>query len=156
MNRQALPKENQNNAKSSLRRRPKSIDERQVLVESVDTKRDSSKTEQALNKNMNETNSRTRVAKAEYEDYEIGGLEEMLSNVEYVPPNIPRRTGRVVMIVFEDNEAVIKTTIKGRSPTMRHITRTHRICMDWIYERLKDDPGLKIMYVGTKQQIADF
>ena len=27
--------------------------------------------------------------------------------------------------VFEDNEAVIKMIITGRSPTMRHVSRTH-------------------------------
>ena len=29
---------------------------------------------------------------------------------------------------FEDNEAVAKMIIKGRSPTMRHVSRTHRVC----------------------------
>ena len=32
--------------------------------------------------------------------------------------------------VFEDNETVIKMIIKGRSPTMRHVSRTHRIALD--------------------------
>jgi hypothetical protein len=79
-----------------------------------------------------------------------------LTGVEYVPPNIARRTGRVVMIIFEDNEAVIKTTIKGRSPYMRHITRTHRINLDWIYERLRDDPRFKIGYVGINNKLRIF
>ena len=59
-------------------------------------------------------------------------------------------------MIFEDNEAVIKTTLEGRPPTMRHLTRTHRIDLDWLFERLRDDPNIDIRYVGTKQQIADF
>ena len=33
--------------------------------------------------------------------------------------------------VWEDNEAVIKMVIRGRSPTMRHVSRTHRVALDW-------------------------
>ena len=59
------------------------------------------------------------------------------------------------MIILEDNDAVIKMTIKGRSPQMRHVARTHRIDLDWLFERIRDDPGINIKYVGTKEQIAD-
>ena len=31
----------------------------------------------------------------------------------------------------EEAEAVIKMIIKGRSPTMRHVSRTHRVALDW-------------------------
>ena len=31
---------------------------------------------------------------------------------------------------FEDNDAVIKMIIKGRSPTMRHVSRTHKVALD--------------------------
>ena len=37
---------------------------------------------------------------------------------------------------FEDNEAVIKMVIKGRSPTMRHVSRTHRVALDWLLDRI--------------------
>ena len=45
--------------------------------------------------------------------------------------------------------------IKGRSPAMRHVARTHRIDLDWLWERMRTDPGVFIKYVGTKEQIAD-
>ena len=38
--------------------------------------------------------------------------------------------------IFEDNEAVIKMTIKGRSPTMRHVSRKHRVALDWLSDRI--------------------
>ena len=36
----------------------------------------------------------------------------------------------ILLYVFEDNEAVIKMIFKGRSPTMRHVSRTHRVVLD--------------------------
>ena len=45
--------------------------------------------------------------------------------------------------------------IKGSTTTLRHVLRTHRIDLDWLFERFKEDPGLFIRYVSTKQQIAD-
>ena len=56
---------------------------------------------------------------------------------------------------FEDNEAVIKMTIKGRSPTMRHVSRTHRVALDWLFDRTNQDPKIQIRYIDTKHQLAD-
>ena len=55
-----------------------------------------------------------------------------------------------------DSEAVIKMTIKGRSPTMRHASRTHRVALDWFFDRINLDPKIQIKYVDTKNQLADF
>ena len=46
----------------------------------------------------------------------------------------PLDNKRVPFIIAEDNHACIKIVKKGRCPTMRHINRTHRIAMDWLYE----------------------
>ena len=37
-----------------------------------------------------------------------------------------------MLYIFEDNEAVIKMIIKGRSPTMRHVSRTHRVALELV------------------------
>ena len=42
--------------------------------------------------------------------------------------------------IFEDNEAVVIMIIKGISPTMRHVSRTHRIALDWLFENLSHTP----------------
>ena len=42
--------------------------------------------------------------------------------------------------IFEDNEAVIEMIIKGRSPTMRHVSRTHRVALDWLFDRINLEP----------------
>ena len=60
-----------------------------------------------------------------------------------------------MLYVFEDNEAVIRTIIKGRSPTMRHVSRTHRVALDWLFDRINLDPKIPIKYVDTKNQLAD-
>ena len=76
-------------------------------------------------------------------------------DVDFVPPNVPLSSGKAKLYLLEDNDAVIKMTIKGRSPNMRHVARTHRVDLDWLFERINTDPGIQIKYVGTKEQIAD-
>ena len=51
-----------------------------------------------------------------------------LRNVDHISSNVrPSRFG-AMLYVFEDNEAVIKTIIKGRSPKMRHVSRNPQSC----------------------------
>ena len=59
-----------------------------------------------------------------------------------------------MLYVFEDNEAVIKMIIKGRCPTMSHVSRTHRVVLDWLFDRVNLDPKIQIRYIDTKHQIA--
>ena len=60
-----------------------------------------------------------------------------------------------LLYVFEDNLAVIKMIMKGRSPTMRHVSRTHRVALDWLFDRFILDPKIQIKYIDTKNQLAD-
>ena len=57
--------------------------------------------------------------------------------------------------MLEDNEAVIKMIVKGRSPTMRHVSRTHRVALDWLFDRTNLDLKIQIKYIDTKHQLAD-
>ena len=66
-----------------------------------------------------------------------------LDNVDFIPSNVQSSHQEVLLYVFEDNEAVIKMTIKGRSPTMRHVSRTHRVALDWLFDRINLDPKIK-------------
>ena len=59
------------------------------------------------------------------------------------------------MYIFEDNEAVIKMIKRRRSPTMRHVSRTHRVALDWLFDRINLDPKIQIKYIDTKNQLAD-
>ena len=60
-----------------------------------------------------------------------------------------------LLFILEDNEAVIKMIIKGRSLTMKHVSRTHRVALDWLFDRINLDPKIQIKYVDTKNQLAD-
>ena len=53
-----------------------------------------------------------------------------LSNMDQVPSNAhPSEEWK--LYILEDNEAVIEMIIKGRSPPMRHVSRTYRVALDW-------------------------
>ena len=78
-----------------------------------------------------------------------------LDNVEFISSNVNSSPQEALLYVFEDNEAVIKMIIKGRSPTMRHISRTHRVALDWLLDRINLDPEIQIRYIDTKHQLAD-
>ena len=45
-----------------------------------------------------------------------------------------------MLYIIEDNEAVIKMIIKGRSPIVRHQSRTHKVALDWLFDRVNLDP----------------
>ena len=83
------------------------------------------------------------------------GLFNVLSNVDLVPSNVQFSHEKALLYVFEDNEAVIKMIIKGRSATMRHVSRTHRVALDWPFDRINLDPKIQIKYIDTKNQLAD-
>ena len=53
------------------------------------------------------------------------GVINVLDNVDIVSSNVRFSRQEALLYVFEDNEAVIKMLIKGRSPTMRPVSRTH-------------------------------
>ena len=78
-----------------------------------------------------------------------------LDNVDFIPSNVNSSRQEALLYVFEDNEAVIKMIIKGRSPTMRHVSRTHRVALDWLPDRINLDPKIQIKYTDTKNQLAD-
>ena len=72
-----------------------------------------------------------------------------LCSVDYVSSNVKSSHFGAIHCIFEDNEAVIKMIIKGRSSTMRHVSRTHRVALDWIFDRINLDLKIQIKYVGT-------
>ena len=60
-----------------------------------------------------------------------------------------------LLYIFEDNERVIKMIIKGRSPTMRHVSRTHRVALDWVFDGINFDSKIQVKYSDTENQFAD-
>ena len=83
------------------------------------------------------------------------GMINVLNNIVCVHSNVQFSHQEALLYVFEDNEAVIKMIIKGRSSTMRHVSSTHRVALDWLSDRVNLDPKIQIKYIDTKNQLAD-
>ena len=81
-------------------------------------------------------------------------METYQSNQEETRTRTSSRK-EALLKIFEDNEAVIMMIIKGRSPTMRHVSRTHRVALDWFFHGINLDPKIQIKYIDTKNQLAD-
>ena len=80
---------------------------------------------------------------------------ELLSEVYHLPTNTRSCQGESQLYIFQDNEAVIKMMIKGRSPTMRHVSRTYRVALDRLFDRIHMEPTIEIKYFDTKNKLAD-
>ena len=78
-----------------------------------------------------------------------------MKDIDAVPSNVQSVRQEALLYVFEDNEAVIKMIIKGRGPTLRHVSRTHRVALDWLFDRIILDSKIQIKYIDTKSQLAD-
>ena len=81
------------------------------------------------------------------------GMIDHLDNVDFISSNVYSSRQEALLYVFEDNEAVIKMIKKGRSPTMRNVSRTHRVALDWLFDRINSDPKIQIKYIDTENQL---
>ena len=61
---------------------------------------------------------------------------DVMEDIDFVPSYVQSARQQALLYVFEDNEAVIK----GRSPTMRHVSRTHNVALDWLFDKINLDP----------------
>ena len=80
---------------------------------------------------------------------------DVMNDIDSVPSNVQSAQQEALLCVFEDSEAVIKMITKGRSPTMRHVSRTHRVVLDWLFDRINLDSKIQIKYIDTRNQLAD-
>ena len=80
---------------------------------------------------------------------------DVMEDIDSVPSNVQSSRQGALLYVFDNNEAVIKMIIKGRSPAMRHVSRTHRVALDRLFDRINLDSKIQIKYIDTKNQLAD-
>ena len=78
-----------------------------------------------------------------------------VSKVDHIVPNASSSQFEVQLNMFENSEAAIKMIIKGRSPLVRHMSRTHRVALDGLFDRINLDTKIQIKNVDTKNQLAD-
>ena len=67
-----------------------------------------------------------------------------LERVYHVPRNIPDNSFPARLYMFKDNEAVIRMIVKDRRPNVRHVSRTHRIDLECLFERIIVDSSMSI------------
>ena len=79
---------------------------------------------------------------------------DVMKDIDSVPSSVQFARQEALLYVFEDNEAVIKMIIKGRSPR-RHVSRTHRVALEWLIDRINLDSKIQIKYIDTKNKFAD-
>ena len=80
---------------------------------------------------------------------------EQLSYVDYVFTDAHSSQDESQLYIFEDNEVLIKMIIKSRSPTMRHVSRSRRVSLDYLFDRINLGPEIQIKYVDFKNQLAN-
>ena len=79
---------------------------------------------------------------------------DVMEDIDSVPSKVQSARQEALLYVNEDNEEVIKMIIKGRSPTMRHVSRTHRVALDWLFDRIYLDSKIQIKHIDTNSQTS--
>ena len=87
---------------------------------------------------------------------QISKDDQVLNGIDCVPSNVQSSNQKALFYLFEDNEAVIKMIMRGRSPTVRHVAWTHRVDLDWLFDRINLDPKIQIKYIDTKKNSLTF
>ena len=76
---------------------------------------------------------------------------EQLSSVDFVATKTHSSQGESQLHMFEDNEAVMKMIIEGRSPTMRHVSGTTELLLIGCSIESIWTPKIQIKYFDTKK-----
>ena len=80
----------------------------------------------------------------------------MVKDIDLVPSNVFNpRIVKLYCMCLKTMRLSSKMIMKGRSSTMRHVSRTHRVALDWLFDRINLDPKIQIKYIDTKNQLAD-
>ena len=75
-----------------------------------------------------------------------------LTNVDHVTSNAKRSHFGALLYFVEDNKASDQDDSQGRSPTMRHVSRTHGVALDRLFGQNRFwTQKTKIKYVGAKK-----
>ena len=61
------------------------------------------------------------------------GITNVLNHIDCVPSNVQFRIKKLCC-VFDDDEAVNQDDHERKSPAMRHVSRTHRVALDWLFD----------------------
>ena len=80
---------------------------------------------------------------------------DVMEDIDSVPSKVESSRQEALLYVFEYNEAVIKMIVEHGSPTMRHVSRTHRVALGLVVRSNKSGFQIQIKYIDIKNQLAD-
>ena len=79
-----------------------------------------------------------------------------MSNVDFVSSNENYSHKELRRTFLKTAKLWSRWSLKGRSPTLRHASRTNRVALDWLFDRTNLDHNLQqSRYVDSKNQLAD-
>ena len=61
---------------------------------------------------------------------------------------------KIILMLLEDNESTYQIIKSGKNPTMRHITRTHGVNIQWLHDLYKKGE-FRAIYTSSESQCAD-
>ena len=76
-------------------------------------------------------------------------------SIHYVPSVAQMSSNCAQLFIDEDNGRVIEVRRMGARPHTRLVSRTHRVNLDWLIERINLSSNASRKDVHTKKQIAD-
>ena len=79
---------------------------------------------------------------------------QMMEDIDSVLSNVQSAHQEALLYVFEVKEAVIKMIIKGRSLTMRHVFRSQRVALDWLFDRINQDSKIQLADILIKMNFT--
>ena len=79
----------------------------------------------------------------------------ILTDIDHIPSNTMHSGASAMLHVFEENETLIKMIIKGRSSTIRHVSRALRVALDWLFDMIYLHRKIQIRYIDSRHQLAD-
>ena len=79
-----------------------------------------------------------------------------LPSVDFVPPNITISNYRVYLSVFAHDDAATKMIVEGRSPSMRHASRTHLVHLHRLFGRVTLYSNFSFRQANTEHRLRTF
>ena len=81
---------------------------------------------------------------------------DQLSNVGHVVISAKPFQFETQLYMLEGNKVVIKMIIKDRSPTMRHVSRSHRVALDWLFDKINLVRKIRIKSVDLQSNSLSY
>ena len=79
---------------------------------------------------------------------------DVIKDIDAILSNVQSACQEASLYVFDYDEAVNKMIIKGRGRTMRHVSITHRVALDWVFDRIDLDSKSNTSTPKTNSQTS--